>query len=93
MGNDRLLFLVAGPRRFGRCKHCHARIEWATVAPKGRTVPLDPNPLVLRVHVNDDTGIKFQVVSANNLHFATCTNKPARVKTQRPRLFAGRPIV
>jgi len=85
---ERLLHILAGPRRSSHCRYCGRPIEWATTAPRGKVVPLNPNPFVLRYERNAG-GVKFLVIGADNLHFVTCTKRPA--KPTRMRIFGGRP--
>lgn len=87
MERDRLISILAGARRSSQCRDCGRPIEWGISAPHGKYVPLDPNPLVLRYDRNAG-GVKFLVISANNLHFLTC--KKRRQEARRPRVFGGR---
>jgi hypothetical protein len=95
-GAERLISVLAGRRSPSHCKFCGRAIEWATKLSterrdgshnKASNVPLNPNALVLRYDRNE-AGLKFEVLSANALHFTTCTKKPAR--QARPRMFGGR---
>lgn len=95
-GTDRLIAIMAGNRRASHCKYCGRPIEWAMKLSTERrdggrniakNVPLNPNALVLRYERNE-RGLKFEVLSANALHFATCTKKPELQR--RPRMFGGR---
>lgn len=83
---DRLLRILAGPRARGRCRYCGLPVEWAVAAPHGKNVPLNPDPLVLSATCNAQTHLKFLVVSANHLHFATCQKRPTR--PPKPRAHA-----
>lgn len=92
----RLVEVVAGPRRASHCKYCGRPIEWATKLSTERrdggrniakNVPLNPNALTLR-YDRTESGVKFEVLSADALHFVTCPKKPA--KPRRPRMFGGR---
>lgn len=75
-------------RRSSHCRYCGKPIEWAVTAPHGKSVPLDPNPFILRYERNPG-GVKFAVVSADALHFVTCKKRPEKPK--RMRMFGGRP--
>lgn len=86
MRPERLIYVVVGSRRPGSCRDCGRPIEWV-VSSAGKNLPLNPHPLVLRAHENAG-GVKFEVVSSNNLHFVTCQRKRERPK--RPRAFGGR---
>lgn len=96
MAFERMLHVLAGPRRPSRCKYCGRPIEWATRLSTERreggrniakNVPLNPNALTLR-YDRTETGVKVEVLSAEALHFVSCPQKPAKPK--RPRMFGGR---
>lgn len=91
-----LIHVLAGPRRASHCKYCGRPIEWATKLSTERrqggrniakNVPLNPHALTVR-YDRTEAGVKVEVLSAEALHFVTCTKKPARPK--RPRMFGGR---
>lgn len=74
---DRTLQIVDAPRRPSHCRDCGKPIEWATLAGKGKAIPLNPNPLILG-YMRNSGGVKFATISARNLHFATCRARRAR---------------
>lgn len=84
-GEGRLMHVVVGSRRPAHCRDCGRPIEWA-VNSNGKNVPLNPNALVLRYDRNGG-GVKFEVVSANAVHFASCPRRKERER--RPRMFGG----
>lgn len=85
-GTDRLIQILDGSRRTSHCRDCGKPIEWGTLAGKGKYVPLEPNPLVLR-YVRNIGGVRFLVISANNLHFLCC--KKRKERPERRRRFGG----
>lgn len=86
MHRDRRITAVVSSEQPGRCRYCQARIVWFWTLPKGRSMPFNPNPLVLSTSENPETQVKYVVLSSDALHFVTCTNKPTRT-AQQPRLL------
>jgi hypothetical protein len=86
-GTDRLIQILDTTRRASHCRDCGRPIEWATLAGKGKFVPIEPNPLVLNYVRNPETHVRFLVISANNLHFTRCTKRKER--PERLRRFGG----
>jgi hypothetical protein len=86
VGADRLIQILDTTRRPSHCRDCGRPIEWATLAGKGKYVPVEPNPLVLN-YVRNPGGVRFLVISANNLHFTRCTKRKER--PERMRRFGG----
>lgn len=77
----RICVIVETAARDGRpgvCMYCKKPIVWFTTAPKGRRMPFNPRPMVLSRSVNPDTGVQFDLLSSESLHFVTCPNQPKR---------------
>lgn len=64
--------------RPGRCKFCGAGIIFRLSAPGGKWMPFNKHPLVLSEFTNELTGVKFEQLSPEDLHFASCTNRPRK---------------
>ncbi len=79
---ERPLTILAGSRGAGRCRDCRNRVIWVTTSPKGKSVPFDSEPLVLRAFEND-RGVRFEVVEREGIHFGTCPAKQPRHPVQR----------
>ena len=85
---DRLLSILAGYRKAGRCRDCHRPIVWVTTAPKGKRLPFDCEPVVLEREQNPTTLVRFEVISKDHLHFTTC---PKRVRKSADAGTSGDP--
>jgi hypothetical protein len=81
---ERVLHVVSGNRRPGTCKYCGKAIEWATT-PKGKFLPLKAHAFVMRTEMNPDTHVRFDVLTADAVHMASCPSQPPR----SPRSRAG----
>lgn len=60
-----------------QCNYCPKRIRWG-VTNKGKSVPLDPNPVKLWIHEHepgrrDQTEPRLRLVWGFTPHHATCT--------------------
>jgi hypothetical protein len=74
----RLVRVLAGNRSRGRCKFCVQTVEWAKTA-RGNPIPLNPGTPIMRVEVDERTGIKYDVLEPYAPHSATCIAKPKKV--------------
>lgn len=77
----------------GRCRYCRKRIVWAKVAPHGKSMPFDREPIYAPSTRNPDTGVEFEVWPDDLLHFTTCPRQPERKQkraTSTRALEAGR---
>lgn len=68
----RLVRVMSQVRKPGRCRDCRQRIEFAVSADRGKYVPLNPDAFILRTEQNPTTGVWFDIVAADGLHFTTC---------------------
>lgn len=88
VGIDRLMQILAGPRRESHCRECGRPIEWAVLAgTPARYVALNPNPLVL-AYPRNAGGVKLAEISVNNKHRLTCRRR--QQSARRGRMFGGR---
>lgn len=60
----------------GRCRYCGARVLWS-VGPTGRSVPLDPEPMLVAVPRGLSALVDLRA-RAYRAHVETCPKSPRR---------------
>lgn len=76
----------SGFSQSGRCKHCGHRVVWE-ITDQGKALPFDPARRVVSVGEHPVTGAKFLTLDARDLHFTSCTKRPARPASVGQRRF------
>lgn len=88
---DRRLTILAGNRKRGRCRRCHRPVVLVVTTPHGKRLPFDGDPLVLSAEQDPMTFVRYEVITSERLHFASCpkrkTSTPAAPRDSQPRLL------
>jgi hypothetical protein len=76
---NRLIPIIPGTAKRGRCKHCGRPFVWITVASqpgrKAHWEPFDAEPVVVRRERNEETRVTVDWVSNEGSHRYTCPKR------------------
>lgn len=77
--------LYADTRGTGRCKSCHATLQWAVVVDSGARMPFDDARFTVISTRKDEDGRLVERADRSTNHWATCPGAPLFKKTARTR--------
>lgn len=71
-----------------RCRWCRRPVAWRTTD-QGKRLPFEPNANVLRVDEHPETGIKYDVLEASQLHSRHCPKRDAQQAAKKAKKTAA----
>lgn len=81
----RLIRVWADMKSDGNCRACGKPVVWRVTAKNGKNVPFDPEAITLGQQRDPERGTRFDMLSSEHCHFATCS------KARRPPATEGQP--